>query len=147
MWVNNPSLVGIIEAMEIFMPQHNYDNFALLSIGNVESNIGCFKDLSRRNKVDVFFLKKLIEFSLHIQVKSIENMVNHLKNVTNSTYDRIAAYEFSPEQCKEIELDTSNNKVLDILISKGYSDAEHHWANDSIKAYMTCKVELGVKTD
>lgn len=147
LWANNPSLVGIIEAMEIFMPQHNYDNFALLSIGNIESNTGCFKNLSKIRKINIFFLKKLIEFFMHIQVESIKNMVNHLKNVTNSTYDRITASKFSPEQYKEIELDTSNKKVLDILISKGYSDAEHHWANDNIRAYMTCKVELGVKND
>lgn len=142
LWANNPALVGVIEAQSIFFKQDSYENFALLSVGNIDINTGCFTKFGKRNIWNFFFLVELIEFFMHIQSKSVENMVDILKRTTGSTYNRIYAKGFAPKQYSKIQLDTCNSDILEKLIGKGYSDAEHYWADDNIKAYMTSKIKI-----
>ena len=47
---NNPSLIGIIEALNIFIgSDKQYNKFALLSVGNIDINTGCFDRLQNRH--------------------------------------------------------------------------------------------------
>ena len=142
LWANNPALVGVIEAQSIFFKQSCYENFALLSVGNIDTNTGCFTKFGKRNIWNPLFLVELIGFFMHIQSKSVENMVDILKRTTSSTYNRIYAKDFAPEQYLKIQLDTCDSDILEKLISKGYSDAEHYWADDNIKNYITSKIKI-----
>lgn len=142
LWANNPALVGVIEAQNVFLKQDSYENFALLSVGNIDTNTGCFTKFGKRNLWNPLFLVELIGFFMHIQGKSVENMVSILKRTTSSTYNRIYAKDFAPDQYLKIQLDTCDSDILGKLIGKGYSDAEHYWADDDIKAYMTSKIKI-----
>lgn len=142
LWANNPALVGVIEAQNLFLKQDSYENFALLSIGNIDTNTGCFTKFGKRNLWNPLFLVELIGFFIHIQSKSVENMVSILKRTTGSTYNRIYAKNFAPDQYLKIQLDTCDSDILGKLIGKGYSDAEHYWVDANIKAYMTSKIKI-----
>ena len=142
LWANDPALVGVIEAQSVFFKQDSYENFALLSVGNIDINTGCFTKFGKRNIWNPLFLVELIGFFMHIQSKSVENMVDILKRTTGSTYNRIYAKDFASEQYLKIKLDTCDSDILEKLIGKGYSDAEHYWADDNIKAYMTSKIKI-----
>lgn len=142
LWANNPALVGVIEALTIFFKLDKYNNFALLSVGNIEKNTGCFIALGTLKYLNLAFIPKLIDFFMHIQGQGIESMVNILARANQSAYDRICARSFAPEQHKKIKLDTCNKEVLDLLIGKGYSDAEHYWAQNNVQKYMTTKTTI-----
>ena len=57
----------------------------------------------------------------------------------NADYTRIANNDLSKDQYGKIKLDSTDNKVLDLLISKGYKDAEHMEAEIIAKGYFELK--------
>ena len=127
---NNPSLIGVIEALLLFVGNNkSYDNFSLLSIGNIEYNTGCFDSL-QSGICDKFkkikFTQKLIDLFMKIQGKTTSNMVGLIAAATESKYKRISNNDIAAGQHSKIKLDSSNDAVLELLISKGYSDAEHN---------------------
>lgn len=125
---NNPSLIGVIEALNLFVGEDKpYDNFSLLSIGNIDHNTGCFDRLQEKGFwVEIQFIKRLIALFLRIQSKTTSNMTRLLAEATGSTYKRIVNSDLTRAQLKKINLDSSDEEILNLLIAKGYSDAEQN---------------------
>lgn len=124
---NNPSLIGVIEALLLFVGESKeYDNFSLFSIGNIDLNTGCFDSLRNNLFCNFKFIEKLINLFMRIQNKTTSNMVGLLAESTGSIYKRITNNDFAEGQHCKINLDSSDGKVLDLLIRKGFFDAEHN---------------------
>jgi len=124
---NNPALIGVIEAITLFVGRDKeFDNFSVFSIGNLDMNTGCFDKLQDGFFISLKFIKKLITFFMRLQNKTAENMVKLLAKSTDSIYYRIENNNLTPNQQKKIQLDSSSKEILDLLIAKGESDAEHN---------------------
>lgn len=137
---NNPSLIGVVEAMSLFVgSQKNYEKFSLLSIGNTEKNTGCFDSFETNIFKQFRFIEKLIDLFMKLQNKTTSNMVGLIAEATGSTYKRVANNNFTMMQNKQIQLDSSQEKVLDLLIQKGYFDAEHNFKDIENKKLLDTK--------
>jgi patatin-like phospholipase/acyl hydrolase len=77
-WANNPSLLGIIEALTYYVgPRREYKRFRLLSVGNVRNNIGWSIKKKRRQSIRHCALK-LIETTMDTQSQAVHNYITHL---------------------------------------------------------------------
>ncbi|MBR1424801.1 patatin-like phospholipase family protein [bacterium] len=123
---NNPSLIGVIEAMNLFVGQNKeFENFSVFSIGNIDINTGCFDKLQHGILLKFKFAQNLISLLMRIQNKTTKNMVGLLAKATNSEYFRIENNDLASNQHEKIKLDSSLEDVLNLLIAKGQSDAEY----------------------
>ena len=137
---NNPSLIGVIEFISVISrEQPDYDNFSLLSVGNIEYNTGCFSSLKTPFVYNFSLIKNIIDLFMKLQNKMLNNITKYLCMAYNADYTRIANNDLSKDQYGKIKLDSTDNKVLDLLISKGYKDAEHMEAEIIAKGYFELK--------
>lgn len=136
---NNPSLIGVTEFLSVISKEQDYDKFSLLSIGNIEYNTGCFSRLKPKILTNFSLIKNIIDLFMKLQNKTLSNITKHLCIAYNADYTRIANNDLSKDQYSKIKIDSTDNNILDLLISKGYKDAEHKEAEIFAKCYFESK--------
>lgn len=149
LWANNPSLVGITEALKCFVGKNGgYDSFNILSIASIEENVA--KPVSKGKNSSYFSWgigAGLISTILQIQSKShhhfSEILCDSLPLNPSPKYIRIPSPSLSAMQAKIIKMDSNRKEVLATLESlgsdKGYEFCDN--SNFNLSVFFKCKKE------
>ena len=136
MWANNPSLIGLTEAMRFFVgPDKPYGGVSLLSIG-------CAAGVAGRLGKPVYsrwghnFASEMIEAAGEAQQLAALLHIQHLRSAFCVPVDftRIDIGPLSPAQAKAVALDSATTDAIQLLTQLG-TEAGHKWKTDpAIKA-------------
>ena len=130
-WANNPTLVGLIEALSYFVGKDKeYDSIQILSIGSIACEKG-----HKLNKCRYMpFLKWRGE------------LFDVFGNDVDISYHRVSSVRVSSEQCEYVELDNASHDALDFFEHKGVETANIYKRNTEVqdlfktkKTYITQK--------
>lgn len=143
LWANDPSLIGLIEAINIFVGSNKkYKNAELLSVASVSANLGKVIQKNCNNSYLSWGKgKDLIDLIMQLQTKANQNYVKHLcEGLPYLKYTRIPEPDLSIEQAKNIELDSINENELKTLESLG-NEMGYKWVKEgNIKELFAQKV-------
>jgi hypothetical protein len=116
-WANNPSLVGLTEALSYFVgPGKPFDHLALLAIASMNFGSGRPPLLKRRRSF-LRWAPDLFDLSLIAQSEFADvflNVILRLQTIP-MTYTRIPSPEISSEQQKYIKLDLAVPQSLTLM--------------------------------
>ncbi len=110
---NNPSLIGLTESLEYFLENDKKNQCAILSIGNISSNL-----VMRKHKVGSIWnwmqppKFPLLELTLNSQSNATHEVMKILqrsKTVPLTKYERIQEENYTE---KDISLDSANSKAI-----------------------------------
>lgn len=130
-WANNPSLIGLIEAMSYFVgPDKAFDHLHLLSVASLNFSAGKPPNLARRRS----FLKwapDLFDLSLIAQSEFTDVVLKRMASgrVFPLTYARIPSAEISRDQARYISLDVATPKAF-TLMKQFASNTYHQYRKD-----------------
>jgi hypothetical protein len=123
-WANNPTLVGLIEALKYFVPSPRYSGIKLLSISSINLYEG--KALLNRHRSFRHWKGDLFQTSISGQ----SNFTHYfMKSIGNSLkvpvdYVRIPSEQVSSHQEHLVQLDVATPASLDLISSLGLRAAE-----------------------
>jgi patatin-like phospholipase/acyl hydrolase len=120
-WANNPSLIGLIEAITYFVGKgKQYDDIQILSVSSLNNTTGKPTKL-KRNRSFVQWRNDLFETSLIGQSSFTDYFLSKLHNLTSMPveYVRIPSEAISAEQQHLIQLDVATDKALHLIRGKG----------------------------
>lgn len=130
LWQNNPSLIGLLEAVTSMKAS----SINVLSIGNPLSNIKEFVTNKKMHNGLVTWGKKLVTMPMKVSSNSTHDIMNILqrtKSLYLEKYLRIAHDNLSEEN-KCLALDNASSFALDRLVSlsgKDYQNRKHDILN------------------
>ncbi|MET4149092.1 MULTISPECIES: CBASS cGAMP-activated phospholipase [unclassified Bradyrhizobium] len=116
-WANNPSLVGVTEALSYFVgPGKAFDQLALLAVASMNFSAGKPPLLKRRRSF-LRWAPDLFDLSLIAQSEFADTFLNMMQRsqAIPMTYTRIPSAEISSEQQKYIKLDLAIPKSIDLM--------------------------------
>lgn len=146
LWANNPSLIGLLEALKFFVgPQKQFSTFKILSVSSVTQPSG-WPTTSNRKRSFRHWGNKLFQASMDGQAHSIDFFLTNILGLIqpSGTYYRIPAPQLSKEHMEMIDMDIAHRSALKTL--KGMGDqAGYYYALqpevlsffDQIKIYKT----------
>ena len=120
-WANNPSLVGLIEALAYFVGKgKEFDSLMILSISSLTSTTGKRTGLKRYRSF-YHWRNDLFEIMLTAQAKFNEYFMSKMENLNEVpiTYVRIPSEILSPEQQSIINMDNASTNSINLLKGKG----------------------------
>jgi uncharacterized protein len=120
-WANNPSLLGLIEALTYFVGEEKpYDKIQILSLSSLNNTAGKQTGL-KRNRSFVQWRDALFETSLIGQSSFTHYFLSKLNNITSVPveYVRIPSETISSEQQHLVQLDLATDKALRLIRGKG----------------------------
>lgn len=126
LWANNPSLLGIQEALKFFYNKEE-SQFSLLSVSTLHQRVE-MKNVNARKSI-LSWRDKLISLMIDLQSNYVHNHLNYMLDSINVKYVRIPSEELNKEEEKHVELDLASKKAIKILTEKGEQAAEK-WVND-----------------
>ncbi len=139
LWANNPSLVGLTEAISHFVgPKKDYGSIELLSIGSLDTIKG--KPIyNNRYRSAAQWRSDLINPFFVGQSLFTHNTLNFLQNHSdiNLTYHRIPSTNISKEQEKLIGMDIVTERALTFMKGQGLSQANDWYRRECIKKMFT----------
>jgi patatin-like phospholipase/acyl hydrolase len=128
LWANNPTLVGIIEALRFFAgPDKPYDSVRILSIGTVDDAKP--RSVTRRKALSVLSGGyEVLTATLAAQERAIARQADFLRSSLCVPVDivRIPSPSISPEQLPDIGLDLVTDAAKQTLLMYG-EQAGHEW--------------------
>lgn len=120
-WANNPSLVGLIEALRFFVgPGKEFNELKILSISCLSHTLGKRPGI-KRNRSFLHWRNDIFNIMMNSQAKFNEYFMSQMNN-TNSvpiSYVRILPEILSPEQQKLISMDNSSKNAINLLNGLG----------------------------
>lgn len=120
-WANNPTLVGVIEAVKYFVGKDkDYDSIEILSVSSLSQTKG--KPTGwRRDRSFAGWRGDLFDTSLNGQSLFTEYVMDSLTELNDIDiyYQRIPSAPISHEQIHLIDLDNSSKESLTLLSGKG----------------------------
>lgn len=125
-WANNPSLVGLLEALTHFVGQgKEYDSIQILSLSSLNSNSGKKTGLKRKRSF-VRWRNDLFETSMIGQsffTNFFLSKLNELNNIPIEYY-RIPSETISAEQQNIVQLDIATKNAINLIRGKGNDRGE-----------------------
>lgn len=121
-WANNPSLCGVLEALQYFVGEDKeYDHIDLLSIPSIEQSSAWTPD-KKRNQSFARWRDKLFQTSMDGQAFFTDFFLKNTieKLAPNSKYHRISSPPLSKEKMGMISMDRTDTAALDTI--KGLGD-------------------------
>ena len=138
LWANDPTMVGLTEAIRFFAgPDKPYKGVALLSIG-CSTGVGGRMARSTYPKLAHDFALELVAATGEAQQKSTQFYVNFLQDAFNVPVHstRIDLNPLSAAQAKSVSLDTATQQAIETLIQLG-CDTGHNWkSRPEIRAFF-----------
>lgn len=120
LWANNPVLVGIDEYMKKY--RNTYDDFDILSIGNINTNTTFNPDIKYDSTYwNVFNFDKLISLFYDSDYNSDTDVSLTLCKQMNSHMTRIECNSYHDDQ-SIVKMDNSNKSFLALLKKLGDKD-------------------------
>lgn len=130
-WANNPSLVGLTEALKCFVgPDKDYEDFSILSLASVSPPVAYKKPNS------LTYLKNLISTILNIQSKQTEEYLKLLSKSLNFKYIRIPEPSLTLEDMKILNLDSSKSEELNKLEGLGHKMGSNYCNDNNVKQFF-----------
>jgi hypothetical protein len=129
-WANNPSLVGLTEAIWYFVgPGKAYDHLALLAIASMNYGSGKPPFLKRRRSF-LRWAPDLFDLSLIAQSEFIDVFLSLIQRlqIIPMTYIRIPSAQISSEQQEYIKLDLALPRSI-ALMNQLATDMYHKYRN------------------
>lgn len=120
-WANNPSLLGLIEALTYFVGDGKpYDGIQILSLSSLNNTAGKPVGLKRRRSF-VQWRNDLFETSMIGQSFFTHYFLSKMHEITNMPveYVRIPSEAISAEQQHLVQLDVATDKALHLIRGKG----------------------------
>jgi hypothetical protein len=128
LWANNPTLVGMIEALRFFAgPDKPYDSIRILSIGTVDDAKP--RSVTRPKALSVLSGgREILTATLSAQERAIARQAEFLRSALCVPVDivRIPSPSISPEQLPDIGLDRVTDAAKQTLLMYG-EQAGHEW--------------------
>jgi len=128
LWANNPTLIGLVEALEISGPNQPIE---IISIGTCPASSG--ETLKEENVekgiIDWNWGINILEASGNAQAKSVEFICNFLEKRLSDLGKKVSIYRL-PQRClssaqeKAIGLDKATKEACNTLISLGIEDGK-----------------------
>ncbi len=140
-WANNPTLVGIIEALTYFVGAgKKYDCIEVLSISSLNNSSGKPTGLKRRRSFidwrnDLFDTSMIGQSLFTHYVMEKLNQLNHIP----IHYHRIPSENISAEQQSLIKLDNACKKSIDLIKGKGNDRGELAKKDPEIEFFFKSK--------
>jgi hypothetical protein len=125
-WANNPSLVGLTEAMWYFVgPGRAYDHLALLAIASLNYGSGQ-PSLLKRNRSFLRWAPDLFDLSLIAQSEFTDVFLSLMQKqqIVPMTYTRIPSADVSSEQQAYIKLDLAVPRSIALI--NQFATATYH---------------------
>lgn len=109
-YANNPSLIGIAEAMKHFVGTNKpYTNYKILSVGNIKS---IKSEIINETKVSTFWNPFTVQYLSQIVINTnttiVDNICECITSGTNNDYVRLQLTPDSTNGLHTISLDSSN---------------------------------------
>ena len=126
-WANNPSLIGLIEALRFFVGKNQrFDEISILSVSSINEHFKRIKQPLWRHSL-LGWNVDLIELLFFAQLKSTEKFMTFITDNlgTKTDYFRIDSPPLSKGTIKKIDLDNTQKGVIEHMQSEGNSKAEH----------------------
>ncbi len=140
-WANNPSLCGLLEALDHFIDGENYTHAEILSVSSIsKSNSWTSKVRKRRSFIG--WKSRLLETSMDGQAYFTHFFLKKaIKKIdVKSKYVRIDSPPLSSDQMKVLEIDRADKRALSTLRSLGRQvGAEKSLSKDVTHFYETTK--------
>ncbi len=152
LWMNNPTLVGLIEALHY----SNGRKIEIVSVGTCSPPAGEMGLSEKEVNKGIFYWKGGIgpmELSMNAQLHGSEYITDFLANSLNKLYknsfdkhiniERLHQSPPSAEQAESLNLDQSNKKTCQLLRNLGTEDGKHIYGeinrnnNNIIKSIFT----------
>lgn len=137
-WANNPSLVGLIEALCYFVgKEKEYDAIQLLSISSLETSSG--KPLHKNKnrgaiRWGLHTLNPFMKGQIHFPHNSIKLLSQH--SDIDIEYERIDSPIISRHQEKQVGMDKVSKNCIDFIRGQGLSKADNCFRDDKIKSFF-----------
>lgn len=125
-WANNPSLVGLTEAIWHFVgPGKSFDHLNLLSVASLNVSTGKPPLLERRRGF-IQWAPDLFDLSLIAQSEFTDTFLNLMKQrqIVPITYTRIPSIAISSEQTRYIKLDLASRESFALM--KQFATDKYH---------------------
>jgi uncharacterized protein len=132
-WANNPTLVGLLEALDIFVGEgenkrgedKKYKSIKILSLSSLSITGGKPTGL-KRHRSFLNWGNDLFETSMTGQSFFTDFFLKRIKSISNSSIDyvRIPSVIIASEQESLVQLDVASRKALDLMIGKGKDQAD-----------------------
>lgn len=144
-WANNPTLCGVLEAIEFFINQPLstgeicFNNLYVLSVSSV--NVPTAESLKGKlNRSVLGWNNKIINPFFEGQAFFTDKFMTNaiLKLFPKANYHRIPSPHLSPDQAKEIALDKANHQTIKLLETLGTSVGQDYRAakRDYVKPFF-----------
>ena len=120
-YANNPSLVGLTEALTYFVgPNKQFNQLMLMSIASLETTTGS-RILQNRHRAFIDWRDHLFTTFFDGQAYITNYIVEQLSKNLNITFEycRIPSVSIPENHTKIINLDNASEEALNLIISKG----------------------------
>ena len=119
-WANNPTIVGLLEALKYFVNGNDYDSVNILSISSLSMISGKPTGL-KRNRSFLDWKSELFETSMIGQAKFTDYFMDHIPGFSKFPihYFRVPSAEIASEQEIHIKLDVATPLALQLIKGKG----------------------------
>lgn len=137
-WANNPSLCGLLEALDHFVGEgKQFDRFSLLSVASVEQPSG-WASTSKKSRSFRHWGNKLFQASMDGQAFFNDFFLRKvINNITpQGKYYRIPSPKLSKEHIGVIDMDRADKKALKTLKGMGDQDGYHHAIQDEVLEFF-----------
>lgn len=140
-WANNPTLVGLLEALNYFVGNgKEYNSIEILSLSSLTITGGKMTGLKReRSFMD--WGAELFETSMNGQSYFTDFFLTKITEIydVNIKYHRIPSVAIATEQESLIQLDVANKQAFDLMKIKAHDQALVFEKKDDIKNLFTTK--------
>lgn len=137
-WANNPSLCGLLEALQFFVgTDKEYDTYQMLSVSSVAQPSG-WASTSRKSKSFSTWGNKLFQTSLDGQAFFTDFFLSRIINNINpqGTYYRVPSPKLSHEHIGVIEMDRTDKKALKTLKALGDHDGYTYAVKEEVLTFF-----------
>lgn len=138
-WANNPSLIGLIEALKYFVGEgKNYDSIEILSISSLTITGGNIPGLKRQRSF-INWRSELFETSINGQSFFTDFFLTNISKISdvNIKYIRIPTISISKNQISLIQLDNASIEAINLMKIKAEEQALIFEKTKEIKEFFT----------
>lgn len=145
-WANNPTLVGVIEALKFFVGKDkSYNNIKVLSISSLSFPSG--KPIGwKRKRAFINWKSDLFDAGIIAQNFFTDYFMNTLSslNSINIDYIRIPSEEIAAEQVPLVQLDCATKESIQLLKGKGNKRGELAKKSNEIEQFFKHKKTFNI---